>query len=114
MKTWFEHPAWIKIPVEEFDPDTVSFTYGDSFAVLNPVLDTGEPWWGNVCRYSDIVKLIEKYGFPDDPPYDMRRRIFPLDKPINDCRKFIEAHVWDDAVLDKYRGPNRCAVRWHP
>ena len=103
MKTWFNQPDRIKIKVSEFDLDTVSFTYGDSFAVLNPELDTGEDWWGAVFRYDGILKLIDKYGFPEDPPYDMRRRIFPENKHINHCLKFIEAHVWSDAVLDKYR-----------
>jgi hypothetical protein len=34
----YETPAVIKIPLEEFDPLTVSFTYGDSFAIFNPAL----------------------------------------------------------------------------
>ena len=30
--------VFIKIPLTEFDPLTVSFTYGDSFAILDPAL----------------------------------------------------------------------------
>lgn len=103
MKTWFDEPVWVKIPVGELDSDTVSFTYGDSFAVLNPSLDTGEEWWGKIFRYNDIVRLIDKYGYPNDLPYDMKNRIFPTDKNINHCLKFIEAHIWDDSILDKHR-----------
>jgi hypothetical protein len=103
MKTWFDEPDWLKIPVSEFESDTVSFTYGDSFAVFNPALDTGEEWRGKVFRYDEILKLIDKYGFPEDPPYDMKNRIFPEGRHINHCLKFIEAHVWSDTVLDKYR-----------
>lgn len=32
-KQWYEYPAVIPIPLIEFDYLTVSFTYGDSFAV---------------------------------------------------------------------------------
>ena len=103
MTTWFNEPVFIKIPAADFDPDRVSYTYGDSFAALNPELDTGEDWWGNVYRHNDILKLIEKYGWPEDPPYHMGKRVFPKDRHINRCLKFVEAHVWDDSVLDKYR-----------
>ena len=104
LKTWFDNLDWIKIPVSEFDSDTVSFTYGDNFAIFNPDLNTGEEYWGNIYKYDGILKLIEKYGFPEDPPYNMKERIFPKDKPINRYLKYIEAHVWSDEILDKYRG----------
>jgi len=103
MKTWFEEPAWIKIPMSEFDADTVSFTYGDSFAVFNEALNTGEDWWGQIYKYDGIMRVIEKYGFPEDPPYNMRNKIFPEGRHINHCLKFVEAHVWSDEVLNKYR-----------
>ena len=55
MTTWFDNLDRIKIPVSEFDIDTVSFTYGDSFAVFNPDLNTGEDYWGNIYKYDDIL-----------------------------------------------------------
>ena len=103
MKTWFSENEFIKIPVSEFDLDTVSFTYGDSFAVFNPSLNTGEEWWGQVYHYNEILKLIEKYGYPEDPVYDSINGIFPKNKPINQYLKYIEAHVWGDEVPDRYR-----------
>ena len=104
MKTWFDNPAWIKIPISDFDPLTLSFTYGDSFAALDPALNTGEEWWGRVFDYPGIMRLITKYGWPEDPPYDMKNRVFPKDRPINQCLKFVEAHVWGyDGLLDRYR-----------
>jgi len=103
MNTWYNNPACIKIPFREFDINTVSFTYGDTFPVFNSNLNTGEEWWGQVYDYDGILNLIEKYGYPEDPEYDMKNRIFPHDKPINHYLKYIEAHVWSDEVLDKYR-----------
>ena len=105
MKTWFHDPAWVKIPVGEIDLNAVSFAYGDTFAVFNPALDTGEEYWGQVYRYDEIVKLIDKYGLPEDPEYDSRNGIYPKGKPINHYLKYIEAHVWSDEALDGYRRP---------
>ena len=111
MKTWFNKPDWIKIPFIDFDPLTVSFTYGDSFAVFNPSLNTGEEWWGNIYFYDKMQQLIEKYGFPEDPLYDMQKRIFPKDKHINNYLKFIEAHIWSDETLSKYCKKNNDNIK---
>ena len=105
METWYNTPAHIKIPVDEFDLSAVSFTYGDMFPVFNSSLNTGEEWWGQVYNYEGILKLIDKYGFPEDPEYNMKKRFFPFPegKNIGMYLKFIEAQVWDDAILNKYR-----------
>lgn len=102
MKTWFADPAVIRIPVGALNPDIVSFTYGDMFAVFNPALNTGEEWWAQVYRYEKILKLIAKYGLPEDPDYHMREWIFPADKPINQYLKYIEAQVWDAEALKQF------------
>jgi len=103
LQTWYNSPDCIQIPIEKFDPDTVSFTYGDLFPVFNPALNTGEEWWGKVYRYADIVRLIEQYGLPEDPEYNMKQRLFPEGKSIGQYLKYIEAHVWSDEVLEGYR-----------
>lgn len=103
VSTWFENAACIKIPVSELDFDSVSFTYGDTMAVFNPKLYTGEEWWGKVYRYDGILKLVDKYGYPEDPEYDGIKGIYPKDKPLGHYLKYIEAHIWSDALLDKYR-----------
>jgi hypothetical protein len=102
MTTWFNKPAVIKIPFCEFDPLTVSFTYGDSMPVFKPELNTGEEWWGKVYFYNEIIALLEKYGLPEDPEYDMNGGIYPKGKFIRDYLKYIEAHVWSNDVLGKY------------
>ena len=104
LETWFNNPTYIKIPIDEFDLDTVSFTYGDMFPVFNTSLDTGEEWWKQVFNYEGILKLINKYGFPEDPEYNMKKRIFPFPegKNIGMYLKFIEAHVWSDETIINY------------
>jgi hypothetical protein len=103
VSTWYENPAFLRIPVNEIDPDTVSFTYGDVFAVFNPNLDTGEEYWGNVYRLEGMLKLIEMYGYPEDPEYNGVKGIYPIEKPLGHYLKYIEAHVWDNSILEKYR-----------
>jgi len=107
-----EHPQWasaydtpevIKIPLREFDPLTVSFTYGDSFAVLNPALFGPEEYWGKIYFANEILGLVERIGFPPHVDYDFKRGIYPKGAHINECLKYVEAHVWSDEVPDKYR-----------
>lgn len=102
MKTWFTDPAVIRIPVNALNPDVVSFTYGDMFAVNNPALNTGEEWWAQVYRYEEILKQIKKYGLPEDPEYSVKEGIFPKDRSINQYLKYIEVQVWDEDALKDF------------
>ena len=38
LSTWFENSAFIKIPIEEFDIKTLSFTYGDSMPTFSQAI----------------------------------------------------------------------------
>lgn len=99
----YENPAVIKIPFDEVDPLTVSFTYGDSFAVLDPSLFGDEEYWNKVYFKDEILQIIDRYGFPPHVEYDFKRGIYPTDKNINHHLKYVEAHVWSIKVLYKYK-----------
>ena len=99
----FENPAVLKIPLDAFARESVSFTYGDSFAVMNPALFGNEEYWNKIYFADEILDVIKRNGYPSYEEYDFKRGIYPKDKHINDCLKYIEAHVWSQAVLDKYR-----------
>jgi len=99
----YENPAVIKIPLNEFDPLTVSFTYGDSFAIFNPALFGAEEYWNKIYFANEILDVVERYGFPPYVEYDFKRGIHPTDKNINHHLKYVEAHVWDDEILNKYQ-----------
>ena len=99
----YENPAVIRIPMDEFDPMTVSFTYGDSFAVLNPELFTDEEYWNKIYFVDEILEVIERLGIPPYVEYDFKHGIYPADKHINKHLKYVEAHVWADDVLSRYR-----------
>lgn len=99
----YETPAVIKIPLKEFDRMAVSFTYGDSFAIFNPALLGEEEYWNRIYFADEIMEVIRHYGFPPHIEYDFKRGIYPKDKHINHHLKYVEAHVWDDEIISKYR-----------
>lgn len=103
MKTWYEDPGVIRISVSEFNPKTVSFTYGDMLPVFNPELDEGEEFRANVYLYGEILQVIERHGLPEEPDYNLREGIYPQGAPIFHFLKYVEAHIWSDEVVQRYR-----------
>ena len=99
----YENPAVIKIPLKEFNRFDVSFSYGDSFAVFNPALFGEEEYWNKLYFADEILKVINRNRLPPYVKYDFKHGIYPTDKNINDHLKYVEAHVWDDTVIHKYR-----------
>ncbi|MCL2508199.1 MAG: hypothetical protein FWF05_03370 [Oscillospiraceae bacterium] len=100
----YENPACVKIPLSEFDPLTVSFTYGDSFAIFNPALFGKEEYWGRAYFADEMLALINRIGLPPHVEYDFKRGIYPKGVHINDTLRHVEAHVWSDEVAGKYTG----------
>ena len=95
LSTWFENSDFIKIPIEDFDVKTISFTYGDSHPVFSPrthKMDDKE-YRRKLYTYDEILEIIKKYGLPqnynDDGKYGPER--------------YIEAHIWSDETISKYR-----------
>jgi hypothetical protein len=95
MNTWFDDTGVIKIYISEFDINTVSFTYGDSFPVFSdgPHKMVDKEWHKAVYMYDGIVRLIEKYGLPQDWN----------DDGAHGPSRYVEACVWDDGVVGRYR-----------
>ena len=95
VSAWFEDSAYIKIPIEEFDLKTVSFTYGDSHPVFSngPHAMDGKEYRKKLYTYEEILKIIEKYGLPQD--WNDDGRYGP--------ERYVEAHIWCDDTIDKYR-----------
>lgn len=95
LSTWFENSAFLKIPIEEFDLKTISFTYGDSHPTFSPRVNNmdGKEYRKKLFTYDEILMIIEKYGLPqtwnDDGKYGPER--------------YIEVHIWCDEIIDKYR-----------
>ena len=93
LSTWFENCDFIKIPIEEFDLDTISFTYGDSHPTFSPKVNDGKEYRKKLYNYYEILEIIKKYGLPQD--WNNDGRFGP--------ERYVEAHIWSDKVISRYR-----------
>ena len=93
LSTWFENSAYVKIPAEEFDLRTVSFTYGDSMPTFSPSITDGKEYRRKLYTYEEILPIIDKYGLPQD--WNPDGKYGP--------ERYIEVHVWSDETINKYR-----------
>lgn len=92
LYSWYEQPAYVKIPIEEFDLNTVSFTYGDSMPAFSDKVNDGKEYRKKVYTYDEILELISRYGLPQDWN----------DDGAHGPERYVEAHVWSDRTLKKY------------
>lgn len=93
LSTWFENCDFIKIPIEEFNINTLSFTYGDSMPTFSPICDDGKEYRHQLYLYNEILKIINKYGLPQDWNNDGKYG----------SERYIEVHVWSDETIKKYK-----------
>lgn len=99
LSSWFENSAYIRIPIEEFDLKTVSFTYGDSHPTFSPWSrdDDWKEYRRKLYTYDEILEIIKKYGMPQD--WNGDGKFGP--------ERYVEAHIWSDDTINKYRNAGR-------
>lgn len=93
LSSWYENSAFIKIPIEEFDLSTLSFTYGDSHPTFSPRINDGKEYRKKLYTYEEILKIIDKYGLPQD--WNNDGKYGP--------ERYIEVHVWSNETINKYK-----------
>ena len=93
LSSWYESGAFIKIPIEEFDVRTLSFTYGDSHPTFSDRVNDGKEYRKQLYTYEEILKIIDKYGLPQD--WNDDGKLGP--------ERYIEVHVWSDETINRYR-----------
>ena len=88
----------ISFELEEFDPDSISFTYGDSIPTFMEMFNDGKEYRNQVYTLKEIVDVIHEYGYPQSWN--------PLAKygPEN----YIEVQVWSNNPIKKYRLNQYC------
>lgn len=92
LGTWFENCGVVKIPIEE-DVTTLSFTYGDSMPTFSKAVNDGKEYRQKLYTYDEILKIIEKYGLPQDWN----------DDGMHGPERYIEVQIWSDETVRKYK-----------
>jgi len=62
-KTWYKCADYIEIPIEEFDMNTVSFTYGDTFPTFDPTHGDKSEYRQKIYTYDEIKNIIVQIFF---------------------------------------------------
>ena len=89
LSSWFEDPGTIRISIEEFDTNKISFTYGDSMPTFSPVVKDGKEYRKKVYTYDEILGIIARYGLPQEWNKD----------GSGGPERYIEAQVWTDEPI---------------
>ncbi len=92
LATWFDDSNYIKISISEFDLNTISFTYGDTFPTFSPNVTDNLEYRRQVYTYQEILSIIEKYGMPQDF----------WNEPIYSQPAYVEVQVWSDVPISRY------------
>ena len=93
MSEWYQNSAFVKIPIEKFNKDTISFTYGDMPLNFSPLEESdNKPYRGKVYNYEQILKVIEEYGLPQE--WNPNGELGP--------ERYIEVQVWSDDAIAEY------------
>jgi hypothetical protein len=88
--SWYINTREIQIPMRKFDPDSISFTYGDLFPAMR--FNDGKPYRGKVYLVAELEALVETYGLPQDTNPD--GKLGP--------DRYIEAQVWTKDPVEAY------------
>lgn len=101
--TWIEEgyngqSRKIQIPVSEFEPKEVSFTYPDSMISYWLKDKKQEPFYqpdyhGQVFRLDEIIQVIKRYGIPVEEWKTQSLRKHDI---------FIEAQIWNEQAVRNY------------
>lgn len=77
----------VELFLNEFDPEVISFTYGDSVPTFMEDFQDGKEYRSQVYTWEEIKELIEKYGMPN--VWNTFEKFGP--------ENYIEVQVWSDS-----------------
>ena len=84
---WYVRGSALSIPLSQFDPAQLSFTYGDTFPAMRYA--DGKPYRRQVYTLAELPELVDRYGLPQDWNADGSQG----------PDRYIEAQIWSDGPL---------------
>lgn len=84
---WYPMGKELGIPIHEFDPLSISLTYGDLFPTMR--YQDGKPYRNQVYTLHEISQVINEYGLPQE--WNRNGEKGP--------ERYIEVQIWDDKPL---------------
>jgi hypothetical protein len=89
-------PNVVVVPLADFPPDIISFTYTDSFYAFSDATLRGrpiplKPHRRTVYRLAELDYVVREFGMP--PGYA---------NPNEEFDVYIEAQIWDDQPLQEF------------
>jgi hypothetical protein len=80
-------PAVLRVPIEAFDVNTLTFTFGDLVAAFDDPGMRSKPYGATVFTYAEILEMIRRYGLPQI--WNEQGKHGP--------ERYIQAQCWMDA-----------------
>jgi hypothetical protein len=90
VKTWYAHGCEARIPLTQFHPACLSFTYGDSFPAMRWM--DGRPYRGQVYTLEELSAVVQRWGLPQDWNADGQ----------GGPERYIEAQIWEDGPIQAF------------
>ncbi|WP_346881080.1 hypothetical protein [uncultured Algibacter sp.] len=100
LKSCYDNPGVIKIPLSNFKKEYISFTYPDSMISFQihdePKLSFyKKSYYGKVYLLNEMIHLINQYGLPSEKKWQNQEAM--------KYDRYIEAQVWDDFIINQYK-----------
>lgn len=92
---WYPSGKVLQIAIMEFEPDTISFTYGDLFPTMRYF--DGKPYRNQLYTVNEIFQIIGQFGLPQN--WNAKGDKGP--------ERYIEVQVWDDQPLKRQEKSRR-------
>ncbi len=99
LKSCYENPGVVKIPLADFKSEQISFTYPDSMVSFQfhdepKLVKYRKACNGQVYLLDEIQELLNEYGIPTEEKWHSQESL--------KYDRYVEVQVWDDFIIKKY------------
>ena len=110
VSNWWKHFCnhdEIRIPLDDIEAKSISFTYPDSFTSMGILKRFGishekKPYHGEVFFLHELEDVVNEFGMPDDIPLLDYSEYHKENLEI-----YIEAQLWTDVPINKTKMQNK-------